>query len=119
MLKFVLRCVIIPNIIVPIAGPGRWYLVDNGATFFQQVSVNHAAIPPQTSIDSSATVNGVVNNNDIVVFNLTDTGLPAGVTISTVRVTGTNTALFRFANVTGATIAGATVTLRAAVLTGD
>lgn len=109
----------LPDIVAPIAGPGAWFELANGATFFQALDVSHAAIPPQSSVDSaSPTINGLASAADIVVFNLTDTGLPTGVSIGPVRVTGTGAALFRFVNVTAATVAAATVSLEVAVLPG-
>ena len=108
-----------PNLIVPLAGPGRWYQYGEGATYFQSVNLAHAAIPPQSSVDTAATVNGVSSGSDIVVFNLTDTGLPAGVSIGPVRITGANAAVFRFLNATAATVAAATVTVEAAVLNNN
>jgi len=106
-----------PEILVPIAGPGRWFSLGEGATFFQDLSLSHAAIPPQSSVDTAASVAGV-GIGDIIEFNLTDSALPAGVSIGPVRVTGTGTATFRFLNATAATVAAATVTVRAAVLQG-
>lgn len=107
-----------PNIIDPTAGPGRWFLYGEGASYNQAVSVAHAAIGPQTSVQASASVIGVEDDEDIIVFNIPDSGVPAGVVISGPRVTGAGTASFRFTNVTGATVAGSTVSLRCAVLKG-
>jgi len=109
-----------PNIIAPAqGGTGRWYLYGNGATSFQALNVSHAAIPPQTSVDASVTVTGVTDNLDIVVADLTDTGLPAGVAVGPIRITGADAATFRFTNATAATIAAATVSFRAAVLSSN
>ncbi len=109
-----------PNIIAPAqGGPGRWYLYGAGASSFQGLNVSHAAIPPQTSVDAAVTVNGVTDNSDIVVADLTDTGLPAGVAVGPIRVTGANAATFRFTNATAATVAAATVSFRAAVLSSN
>lgn len=107
-----------PNIIAPSAGPGRWFLYGEGATYNQAVSVFHAAVGPQTSVDASATVTGVEDSEDIVVFNVVDSTIPAGVVVSNLRVAGANSVQFRFTNTTGATVAAATVALRCAVLKG-
>lgn len=105
-----------PNIIDPVAGPGRWFLYGEGATYNQAVSVAHADIGAQTSVDATATVMGVEDSEDIVVFNVVTSTIPAGVTITGARVAGTNSVAFRFTNVTGSTVAASTVALRAAVL---
>lgn len=109
-----------PDIIAPAqGGPGRWYKYGVGATYFQQVSAFHEAIPPQSSVDTNQTpVAGVASSTDIIVFNVLDTSVPNGVVISQPRVFGAGTASFRFTNVTAATVAAATVSLEAAVLKG-
>jgi len=109
-----------PNIIAPTqGGSGRWFLYGAGASSFQNLAISHAAIPPQSSVDSAVTVTGVTDSNDIVVANLTDTGLPAGVAVGPIRITGANAATFRFTNATAATVAAATVAFRAAVLSSN
>lgn len=105
-----------PNVIVPAVGPGRWFQYGAGSSHFQDLSITHALIPPQSSVDSPVTVSGVEDSGDIIVFNLTDTGLPAGVTIGPVRVTGANAATFRFLNATAASVAAGAIAVRAAVL---
>lgn len=108
-----------PDIIAPAqGGPGRWYKYGVGATYFQAVSVPYAAIPPQSSVEGSATVNGAEAITDIIVFNVTSTAIPTGVTITNPRVTNIGQGTFRFTNVTAATVAAATATLEVAVLKG-
>lgn len=105
------------NIVAPSqGGPGRWFKLGQGATYFQAVSVFHAAIPPASSVDASATVLGVAGGTDIVVFNPTDSAIPAGVMMGQPRVTGGSTVEFRFLNATADTVAAATVAIEAAVL---
>lgn len=107
-----------PNIIAPTSGPGRWFKYGVGATYFQAVNVPFAAIPPQSSVDGSASVAGVAGATDIIVFNSIDTAIPTGVMVGQPRVTGANAASFRFLNATAATVAAATVALEVAVLSG-
>ncbi len=105
-----------PNIIAPAeGGPGRWFLYGPGPSNFQDLLISHAAIPPQTSVDSTVTVTGA-DPGDIVVANITETALPSGVAVGPIRISGTNVAVFRFTNATAATVAAATVGFRAAVL---
>jgi hypothetical protein len=109
-----------PNIIAPTqGGEGRWFLYGAGASSFQNLAVSHAAIPPQSSVDSAVTMTGVTDSNDIVVANLTDSALPAGVAVGPIRITGANAATFRFTNATAVTVVAATVTFRAAVLSSN
>jgi len=106
-----------PNIIAPTqGGPGRWFLRGAGASSFQNIAISHAAIPPQSSVDSAVTVTGVTDTNDIVVANMLATDLPVGVAVGPIRITGANAAVFRFTNTTSATVAAATVAFRAGVL---
>lgn len=105
------------NIVAPAqGGPGRWFKYGVGATYFQQVDVGVAAIPPQSSVDAAAAVLGVASAADIIVFNVLDSGLANGVTVTGPRVTGSGTATFRFTNATAATVAAATVALEVAIL---
>lgn len=111
-----------PDVIAPDqGGPGRWFSLGSGAGQFQDVSVFHAAIPPQSSVESSAfTVQGALSSTDIVVYNLTDSTFTTvvGVVTGPVRITGTESATMRFLNATAATVAAATVSYRMAVLDG-
>ena len=108
-----------PDIIAPAqGGPGRWFRYGIGATYFQALNVVHAAIPPQSSVDSAANVAGVLGQGDIIVFNSNDSSIPAGVIMGQPKVTGAGTAQFRFLNATAATVAAATVAIEAAVLKG-
>lgn len=87
-----------------------------GATNFTAVQVSHAIIPPQSSVDSAFALTGVISSATIVVYNLTDSGLPAGVGTGPVRVTGLGAATMRFLNETGASVAAATVSFQMAIL---
>jgi len=105
------------TVVVPAqGGPGRWFSLGTGATQFQNVSVAYVEIGPNTSVDSPFSILGATSSSDIVVYNLTDSGLPVGVTTGPVRVTGSETALMRFQNTTSASIPAATRTFRMAVL---
>lgn len=105
------------NIVAPTQGGlGRWYAYGPGGHNKQTLAVSHAAIPPFTSVDSAVAVVGVASDVDIVVADLTDTGLTAGVAVGPIRVTGAGAATFRFTNATAATVAAATVSFRATVL---
>jgi hypothetical protein len=106
-----------PDIILPNAGPGRWFRYGPGPGNFQDVLVSHALIPNQSSVDSAFTIAGA-GTGDIVEYNITDSGLPTGVTTGPVRITGANAATMRFSNVTSTTVAAATVSFRMAVLQG-
>ena len=112
----------LPGIVAPAeGGPGRWLLLPNGASGFQALSLAHAAVPPQSSVDTPVTIaNGDVPlaATDIIDWNLTDSGLPLTLSIGNVRITGTNSATFRFTNVSAVTVAAATVTVEAAILRG-
>ena len=104
------------NIVAPSqGGPGRWFKIGQGATYFQVVNVFHEAIPPASTVDASATVLGVAGGTDIIEFNVLDSAVPAGVIMGQPRVTGGSSAVFRFLNTTAATVAAATVAIEAAV----
>lgn len=108
-----------PDIIAPAqGGPGRWFSQGAGATLFQNINVVRPAIGAQSSADVAFSILGVTDSSDIVVANLTDTGLPTGIGVGPIRVTGTNAAVIRFVNATGGTVAGATTTFVMAVLEG-
>jgi hypothetical protein len=105
-----------PNIIAPAqGGPGRWYLYSSGPTFFADVSVAHNQIPPQSSVDAAFTIPGA-DTTDVVEYNLTDSGLPAGIGTGPVRMTGAAAATMRFLNATATTSPTASVGFRMAVL---
>ena len=107
----------LPNIVAPAqGGPGRWYKMQViGAPASLTVTVPD--IGPQTTVEASATVPGKQSSSDLVLANVTDSGLPTGVGLVAIRpATGATTATFRFMNATGATISGRDVGLRAAVI---
>lgn len=106
-----------PAIIAPAAGPGRWYRYSTGPSLVAAVNIFHADIPPQSSVDSAFTFTGLLST-DIVEYNLTDSGLPAGVVNGDIRVTGADSGTMRFLNATGATVAAATVTYKLAAFPG-
>lgn len=113
---------LLPSIVAPAeGGPGRWLQLPNGASEFQALSLVHAAVPPQSSVDTPVTIaNGDVplTSADIIDWNLTDSAFPSVLSIGNVRITGTNSATFRFSNLSAATVAAGTVTVEAAVLRG-
>jgi len=112
----------LPSIVVPAeGGTGAWLQLPNGASEFQALSLVHAAVPPQSSVDTSVTIaNGGVpiTSTDIIDWNLTDSLLPLTLSIGNVRITGTNTATFRFSNLSAATVAAGTVAVEAAIQRG-
>ncbi len=108
----------LPDIVAPAAGPGRWFSMGSGASQFADVVVAHAIIPPQSSVDAAFALTGILNSDDIVVYNINDSTLEAGVTTGPVRVTGANAATMRFTNTTGASVAADSKTFRMAVLDG-
>lgn len=106
----------LPGIVAPAqGGPGRWFAYGAGPTPSVAVQVFHAAIGPQSSVDSAFSLADIDDSTDLVLYNLTDSGLPAGVGTGPVRITGTGAALMRFVNATGATVAAATVAFRMSV----
>jgi hypothetical protein len=104
-----------PNVIVPAVGPGRWFAYGSGASFFQNLAISHAQIPPQSSVDASVVVDGV-GQLDVIAYSVQDTGVPVGVAMSFTHISGPNAATFRFVNASAVTVAAATVSVRAAVL---
>src|SRR5882724_1286184 len=47
----------LPSIVAPAqGGPGRWFQLPNGASEFQALSLGHAAVPPQSSVDTPVTI---------------------------------------------------------------
>ena len=107
-----------PDIIAPDqGGPGRWYRYGSGGGFFADVTITHTTIPPQTGIDGSATVPGVVNDNDVIGYNLISSGMGATLCLNPPRITGAATVAWRVTNVGGATVGPGTIDVRVMVST--
>lgn len=106
----------LPNIVAPAqGGPGRWHRLAPGSPVAIQVAF--PAIGPNTTVEGGATVPGKQSQGDLVLANVTDSGLPTGVGLVNVRPSASaTTAAFRFMNATGATIAGQTVSLLVSVI---
>jgi hypothetical protein len=110
-----------PAVVAPAqGGPGRWFpyaLLAAQVGAPAAVAVFHAAIPPQTSVDATVAIAGVVDSSDIVLWNLADNTVPAGVILGQPRVTAPNSVNFRFLNATAATVVAATVSVEYSILT--
>ena len=106
-----------PEIIAPAqGGPGRWFRYGEGASFFQNVTVTHATIPPNSGITSNGTtVTGFASSNDVLSYNLQSSGLNANLVVGLPRNTGTDTAEWRLYNVSSTTIAQGSFDLRVCV----
>lgn len=109
-----------PNIIAPDqGGSGRWFRYNSGPSTPAALSVAVPAIGPNTTAEVTATIPDKNSSADMVDVNITDSGLSASLGIVGVRPnTGATTAAIRFANFTGATVAGATIALRTSVIPG-
>lgn len=107
-----------PDIIAPDqGGPGRWYRYGAGGGFFADVVITHTTIPPQTGVDGSATVPGVANDDDVISYNLIDSGMGATLVLNPPRITGANSTAWRVTNVGSETVAPGTISVRVMVST--
>lgn len=106
-----------PDVIAPDqGGPGRWYRYGAGGGFFNDVVITHITVPPQTSIPvGNIAIPGFESDNDVVSYNLVSSGLDAALVVGLPRNTGSGLAEFYIYNISGATVAAGTLTLRVCV----
>jgi len=106
------------NIVAPVGGgAGRWFQYRPGPTSPTGFSVAVPTLGPNSTGEVTVTIPGKVSSGDLVNVNISDTGLSSGIGLVAIRpAVGATTAALRFANVTGATIAGATISARASVV---
>ncbi len=106
-----------PLIIAPAqGGTGRWYLYESVIDF-----QNVALVVPDIGANSAANITGlvgtgIIDDNDIVVYNMQSSGYPTGLILGTPHITGADTWSMHVNNVSGATITGDTYALRVAIL---
>ncbi len=73
-------------------------------------------MPPFTTVESGIITVAGASISGVAAVGIVDSDIPAGVMIGPARIPTTDGIVFRFANVTAATIAAATVGLRVALL---
>jgi hypothetical protein len=106
-----------PQVIVPAAGPGRWHLYGQGPNSFTNVDLVVGNLNAQVGVEiAGLAVSSIIDNDDVVVFALRNSNIPAGLIVSMPRVTGPGAFALQVFNASAAPITGNTYSLRVAVL---